>query len=82
MGSFTLIALHTPLLFTDVLHVLVMSKNLISVFTLCVDNPINVLFFYSLFQVQDRHTRVTLVRGQHRDDVYYWPKLVPLQFPP
>ena len=56
-----------------------MSKNLISVSTLCADNPINVLFFYSFFQVQDRHTGVTLVHGQCKDDVYYWPKLVILR---
>ena len=51
IGSFTLISLPTPLLFTNVLHVFAMSKNLISVSALCVDNPINVLFFYSFFQV-------------------------------
>ena len=56
-----------------------MSKNLISVSALCTDNPINVLFFDSFFQVQDHHTGVTLVCGQHRDGVYYWPKSVPLQ---
>ena len=36
--------------------------------------PITLLmscFFYYLFQVQDRHTGVTLVCGQRRDDVYY-----------
>ena len=69
--SFTLISLPTPLLFTNVLHVPVMSKNLISVSALCFENPINVLFFYSFFQVQDRHTGVTLVCGQRRDGVYY-----------
>ena len=61
--SFTLPSLPTPLLFTNVLHVPAMSTNLILVSALCADNPINVLFFYSFFQVQDRHTGVTLVRG-------------------
>ena len=56
-----------------------MSKNLISVSTLYVDNPINVLFFYSFFQVQDHHTGVTLVHGQYRDSVYYWPMSILLQ---
>ena len=56
-----------------------MSKNFISVSALCADNPINVLFFYSFFQVQDHHTGLTLVRGQRRDGVYYWTKSVPLQ---
>ena len=56
-----------------------MSKNLILVSALCVDNPINVLFFDSFFQVQDCHTGVTLVRRQCRDGVYYLLKSVPLQ---
>ena len=51
IGFFTLISLPTPLLFIDVLHVSTMSKNLISVSALSVDNLINVLFFYSFFQV-------------------------------
>ena len=49
IGSFTLPSLPTPLFFTNVLHVPVMSKNLISVFSLCPDNPIYVLFFKSFF---------------------------------
>ena len=60
-GSFTLTSLPTPLLFTNVLHVPAMSKNLISVFAFCANNPIDVLFFYSFFQVQDCHMGVTLV---------------------
>ena len=63
IGSFTITSLPTPLLFINVLHVPTMSENLILVSALYVDNPINVLFFYSCFQVQDRHTGVTLVRG-------------------
>ena len=51
IGSFTLPSLPTPLFFTNVLHVPAMSKNLISVSSLCVDNTIYVLFFYSFFQV-------------------------------
>ena len=35
--------------FSNVLHVSVLSKNLILVSALCVDNPINVLFFDSFF---------------------------------
>ena len=80
IGSFSLSSLPTPLFFSNVLHVPSMSKNLISVSALCIDNPINVLFFNSFFQVQDLHMGVTLVRMQRRDDVYYWLKSVPLQF--
>ena len=49
IDSFTLTSLLTPLLFTNVLHVPTMSKILISISTLCADNYINVLFFYSFF---------------------------------
>ena len=57
IGSFTLTSLPTPLLFSNVLHVLAMYKNLISVSSLYTTNLVHVLFFYSFFQVQDRHTR-------------------------
>ena len=49
IGSFTLPSLPTYLLFTNVLHVPAMSKNLISVSALYADNPFNVIFFYSFF---------------------------------
>ena len=56
IGSFSLTSLPTPFFFfCNVLHVPVMFKNLISVLALCVDNPINVLFFYSFFQVHGGH---------------------------
>ena len=49
IGSFSLTSLPTPLLFSNVLHMPGMSKNLISVLALCVDNLINVLLFDSFF---------------------------------
>ena len=49
IGSFSLTSLSIPLFFSNVLHVPAMSKNLISVLDLYVDNPINVLFFISFF---------------------------------
>ena len=65
IGSFSLTALPTRLLFSNVLHVLPMSKHLILISALCVDNPINVPFFYPFFQVQDRHTGIALVTPQN-----------------
>ena len=50
-GFFTFTYIPTLLLFINVLHVPTMSKNLISVSALCVDDPINVLLFYSFFHV-------------------------------
>ena len=51
IGSFSLTSLPTPLLFNNVLHVLAMSKNLISVSIIYADNPIKFLFFYSFFKM-------------------------------
>ena len=51
IGSFSFTSLPTPLFFSNVLHVPAMSKNLISVSALYVDNPINDLFFDSFFRV-------------------------------
>ena len=51
IDSFSLTSLLTALLFSNVLHIPAMSTNLISVSTLCVDNPINILFFDFFFQV-------------------------------
>ena len=50
IGSFFLTSLPTPLLFNNVLHVLAMSKNLISVSTLCAYNPINFYFLTLSFR--------------------------------
>ena len=49
IGSFTILSLPTPLLFTNVLHVPTMSQNLILVFALCVCNPVHILFFDFFF---------------------------------
>ena len=46
--------------FSNVLHVHAMSKNLISVPALCVDNPINVIFFYSFCDTPNSASGVRL----------------------
>ena len=52
VGSFSITSLTTHLfIFSNVLHVPTMSKNIILVSSICVDNPIIVLFFESFFQV-------------------------------
>ena len=91
VGSFTLPSLPTPLLFTNALHVPAMSMNLISVLTLCADNPVNVLFFYSFFRVQD-FTRGSLwfassvekvsINGQSPSPFGHLPYFCLLQFGP
>ena len=50
IGSFTLPSVPTPLLFTNVLHVPAMSKNLISISALCVDNPVMSYFLTLSFR--------------------------------
>ena len=55
IGSFTFPSLPTPLLFTNVFHMLAMSKNLISVSALYANNPINVIFFLFLLGVGSSH---------------------------
>ena len=75
-GSFTLPSIPTPLLFTNVLHVPAKSKNLIAVSALCADNSINVLFFLFFSGVGSSH-RGHFGSRTARDNVYYWPKLVP-----
>ena len=54
-----------------------MSKNLISMSALCVDNPINVLFFL-LFLSGAGSSHGGLVHEQRKDGVYYLLKAIPL----
>ena len=63
IGSFILTSLPKPLLFTDVLHVPIMSTNLISVFALCDDNLINGLFFLLFLSGAGSSHGVTLIHG-------------------
>lgn len=56
-----------------------MTTNLFSVSALCSTNPVSVLFFDYHFQVQDRQTGITLVHGERKNGVYYWPSTVPLR---
>lgn len=78
-GSFSINIHNRPLHFSSVLFVPAMTTNLISVSALCSINPVSVLFFDSHFQVQDRQTGITLVRGERKNGVYYWPSTVPLR---
>ena len=71
IGSFSFTSLPTLLLFSNVLYAPAMSKNLISVFTLCVDNPINVLFFYRcicvfLLKLCENDMQLMPIRGSIR----------------
>ena len=72
-GSVSLPTCSAPLLLTNVLYVPSMSRNLISVSALCATNRVEVVFFESHFQVQDRRTGAIIIQGERRDGLYFWP---------
>ena len=55
-GSVRLLTNHNPVLLTNVLHVLSMSLNLVSVYALCATNAVNKIFLDDCFHVQDCQT--------------------------
>ena len=54
---------HT-LILDNVLHVLTMFMNLISISTLCASNVVTVFFFYHYFHAQDRQAGGNYGHGQ------------------
>ena len=61
--------LHLP----QVFHVPLISRNLLSVSTLCQTNPISIEFFCDHFLVKDLKTRVPLLKGLHKNGLYHMP---------
>jgi histone deacetylase 1/2 len=62
--------LHLP----KVLHVPNISCKLLSVSNLCKTNPISIEFFHDYYLVKDLKTRVPLLKGLHKDELYYLPR--------
>jgi len=58
-----------------VLHVPIVSQNLLSFSSLCKTNPISVEFFSNHFLVKDLKTRVPILKRLHRDGLYHMPYL-------
>lgn len=58
---------------TNVLHVPSMAKNLISVYKLCVDNNVSVIFDPSAFQVKDLSSGIQVTKGKPKYGMYEWP---------
>lgn len=54
----------------DVLVVLHLNKNLLSISKLTNDNPVDILFSQPFVQIQDRHTRQVLAQGKCENDLY------------
>jgi hypothetical protein len=59
-----------PLKLPHVLHVPQISKNLLSISSLCQTNPISVEFFSDYFLVKDLKTRAPLIKGHHKEGLY------------
>ncbi|KAK2426846.1 Copia polyprotein/retrotransposon [Trifolium repens] len=57
-----------------VLHVPNISCKLLSVSNLCKTNPISIEFFHDYYLVKDLKTRVPLLKGLHKDGLYYLPR--------
>ena len=72
-GSFKLPAHSKSFCLSNVLCVLSIRKNLISVSKLCKTNNASIEFFPSSFVVKDLKTGVHLTQGRSKDDVYEWP---------
>jgi len=58
---------------SHVLHVPKISKNLLSISSLCQTNPISVEFFSDYFFVKDLKTRVPIIKGHHKHGLYILP---------
>ena len=74
----TLVLLNSLLLLSlfflsNVLCVLSIRKNLISVSKLCKTNNASIEFFFSSFVVKDLKKRARLTQWRSKDDVYEWP---------
>ena len=57
----------------DVLYVLDIQKNLISVYRMCNTNGVSVEFFPAHFQVKDLSTGARLLQGKTKNELYEWP---------
>jgi len=61
----------------NVLYVLTMKKNLISISQFCAINDASVELFSSSFYVKDLRTGVIFLKGITKDEVYKWPAAQP-----
>ncbi|KAK4276114.1 hypothetical protein QN277_019103 [Acacia crassicarpa] len=55
---------------SDVLHVPSMSKNLLSIYRLCLDNNILISFFSNVYVIKDLRTHKELFRGYTKTGLY------------
>lgn len=69
-GSLSLSSSARTLRLNDVLCVPNIYKNLISVYRLCNTNKISVEFFLASFQVKDLTSRIPLIQGKTKNELY------------
>lgn len=78
-------SLSTPsgkLLLHNLLHVPLLTKNLISVRQYCADNSVFFEFHSTYFFVKDLHTRSLLLRSPTRNRLYVFPSPLDVSTPP
>lgn len=72
-GLSALSTLTRNLALQNILCVLNIDKNLISVYRLCNTKGVSVELFPASFQVKDLSTEVPLLQGKTRNELYEWP---------
>lgn len=73
IGNSTLSTSHGNLILRNLLHVPLITKNLLSVRQFCEDNSVYFEFHSSFFCVKDLHTGTILLRGFTRNGLYTLP---------
>lgn len=75
---FSISHLHCLSFLTDAdgvaLHIPHISCKLLSVSNLCKTNQISIEFFHDYYLVKDLKTRAPLIKGMHKDGLYYLPR--------
>ena len=73
IGKFSLASSSGSFVFNDVLHVLSITTNLVSVQRFCLDNDTFIEFHPSHFVVNDQKTRLALLQGKIEKGLYKLP---------
>ncbi|RVW14595.1 Retrovirus-related Pol polyprotein from transposon RE2 [Vitis vinifera] len=73
IGSSFLHTPHNTFKLNNVLYVLAMKKNLISISQIFTSNNVSIEFLPTAFLVKDIHTGATFLKDNIKDDIYEWP---------
>ncbi|KAK9723469.1 hypothetical protein RND81_05G000700 [Saponaria officinalis] len=72
IGSFSIPSSTSSIKFTNVLHVPTISRNIISISQLCLDNSAIAIFSHGSFCLKDCTTGKILLHGQNKSGLYEW----------